>query len=121
MAKKYFSKEKIKEMKGFEEIMDLVIDEEDQVEVEKKRKEIEKYNDTYQLYNFLENENARLEKLALFFGKKLNNYQKFNQTNLILEKQSTKCSDSKSELIKKLVREDSHINNSLSTLFNTLF
>lgn len=121
MSKKFLPKEKVEEIKGFEEIMDLVLDEQEQVEVEKKRKELERYNDTYQLYNFLENEISRLEKLSLFFGKKLANYKKFNQTELILEKQSNKCSDAKIDLIYKLTKEDSHINQSLSSLFNTLF
>ena len=119
--KKILSKEKIQEIEGFEEIMDLVLDEEEQIQVEQKRKELEKYNDTYKLYNFLENEVKRLEKVSQFFGTKLKNYKKFNQTQYIAKKQDTICSEAKKKLLKEVIVNDSHLNKQLETLFNSLF
>lgn len=118
---KVLSSEKIKDIEGFEEIMDLVLDEEEQIQAEHKRKELEKYNDTYKLYNFLENEVSRLEKMSQFFGTKLNNYKKFNQTRYISRKQETICSEAKKKLLKKIILNDSHLNKQLEILFNSLF
>ena len=119
--KKIISKEKFKDIEGFEEIMDLVLDEEEQLQVEQKRKELEKYNDTYKLYNFLENEVKRLEKVSQFFGTKLKNYKEFNQTKHIAKKQETICSETKKDLLSHVVVKDSHLNKRLETLFNSLF
>jgi hypothetical protein len=119
--KKILSPSKIKDIEGFEEIMDLVLDEEEQIQAEHKKKELEKYNDTYKLYNFLENEVKRLENLSQFFGTKLNNYKKFNQTQYIAKKQNTICKESKKKLSKEVIHPESHLNKQLESLFNSLF
>jgi hypothetical protein len=118
---KVLSKEKMDEIKGFEDIMDLVLDEQEQVQAEHKKKELEKYNDTYKLYNFLENEVRRLEKLSQFFGTKLKNYKKFNQTKYISTKQEKICDETKSDLAKRLTPSNSHFNKQLQSLFDSLF
>lgn len=118
---KILPKEKMVEIKGFEEIMDLVLDEQEQVQAEQKKKELEKYNDTYKLYNFLENEVSRLEKLSQFFGTKLNNYKKFNQTNYIANKQVVISEETKTNLVKRIIPADSHLNTQLKSIFDSLF
>ncbi|WP_127715890.1 hypothetical protein [Halobacteriovorax sp. HLS] len=118
---KVLPKDKIDQIKGFEEIMDLVLDEQEQIQAEQKKKELEKYNDTYQLYNFLENEVIRLEKFSQFFGTKLKNYKKFNQTQYIAKKQTIICDEAKEKLVKRMLPSDSHLNKQLESLFNSLF
>ncbi|CBW26275.1 hypothetical protein BMS_1412 [Halobacteriovorax marinus SJ] len=121
VKKKLISKEKLDEIKGFEEIMDLVIDEHEKLEVEKKQREAEKLNDSYLLYNFLEDEAHRLEKLSKFFGTKINNYKNFNQTSHILKKQDIQRKQIKKDLVEFQMSEYSPLNKHLEKLFNALF
>ncbi len=121
VKKKIITKEKLDEMKGFEEIMDLVVNEHEKIEIEKKQRESDKINDSYHLYNFLEDEASRLEKLSKFFGTKINNFKNFNQTTHILKKQSQQKALTKSDLAEYEVRTNSPLNIQLGKLFNSLF
>lgn len=121
VKKKVISKEKLAEIKGFEDIMDLVVNENEKLEVEKKQRESDKMNDSYHLYNYLEDESARLEKLSKFFGTKINNFKNFNQTKHILDKQNEQRAIAKRDLAEYEMRTNSPLNIQLGRLFNSLF
>lgn len=121
VKKKIISKEKLNDMKGFEEIMDLVVDDNEKLELENKKRNDDKVNDSYQLYNFLEDESNRLEKLSQFFGTKISNFKEFDQTEFIRSKQSEQKKQTKSELAEFQARKESPLNMHLGRLFNSLF
>ncbi|WP_372653098.1 hypothetical protein [Halobacteriovorax sp.] len=121
VKKKVISREQQRDMKGFEEIMDLVADDNEKLEIENQKKKSDKVNDSYQLYNFLEDESNRLEKLSQFFGTKISNFEDYNQTEYIKKKQSEQKTLVKSELAKFQSKENSPLNMHLGRLFNSLF
>jgi len=121
VKKKVISKNQQKDMKGFEEIMDLIIDDNEKLEVENQRRNADKANDSYQLYNFLEDESNRLEKLSQFFGTKINNFKDFNQTDFINQKQTEQKKRIKNDLANLQSNKNSPLNMHLGRLFNSLF
>lgn len=121
VKKKIISKKALDEIKGFEEIMDLVVNEHEKLEVEKNQRESDKLNDSYVLYNYLEEEYHRLEKLSTFFGAKIKNYEEFNQTEHILLKQNQQKSQTKSDLADFQTKDRSPLNKHLEKIFNSLF
>lgn len=116
-----FNKNKMNDIKGFEEVMDLVLDENGQIEELKKRKELERYNDTYELYNFLENEKIRLEKIDDLFSKKVPNLLIHSQTKRLIQLSKEKKAEAICDLLNKVTPENSYFNQHMDSIYNGAF
>lgn len=114
-------KNKAEELRGFEDVIDIILDEEEQKERAQTQKEIERYGDTYELYNYLESERERLEKINQFFSLKVANMQEYSQTAYLLAHQKDVRNRGRKELIEELKRENSLFIKQLNILFSKSF
>ncbi|MBT3583263.1 MAG: hypothetical protein HN509_00035 [Halobacteriovoraceae bacterium] len=118
MNKKIISEDQLNELKGFEDVLDLILDGKSLHTLDKKS---QKSHDNYDLYNFLEQESVRLFYIDSFFGSKLKNIERFPQTELLLEKQKGNRSLMKEELTEILGRKDSPLLKHLKGAFESAF
>ena len=121
MVKKKLSKKQMGELRGFEEVMDMVIEEKEVQFQEKKRKELEKFNDSFELYNFLENETLRIKKLDDFFSYKVPNIKANSQTEELNNRQEERKVHVKDELVNRIVDINSPFHFNLQQIFNLAF
>ena len=120
MSKKkplFISDQKKGELAGFEEVLDLVGKDGTQIRTTKKEAQIE----DYEIYDFLEKENARLEKLDQFFTTQMPLIKKYPQTEGLIKKEYDETNLIKDELITKLQREDSPLFHFLNQVFKNSF
>lgn len=110
-----------KDLKGFEEVIDLVIEDGERKELERSKKEIEKHGDLHELYNFLENEKSRLSRIDSFFSSKIDNLGGNAQTKSLTKKQFLKIEQLKKTLLPKLVHSESVLQKQLRQIFNSAF
>ena len=94
----YISDDKKKELEGFEDVFDLI----DKVGVQVKTKKKEVQIEDYEIYDFLEKEVTRLEKLDQFFTVQMPLEKKYHQTRGLIQKESTELHLIKDELIDKV-------------------
>jgi len=121
MVKKKLSKKQATDLQGFEEVMDMVIGEKEVQLNEKKRKELEKFNDSFELYNFLEYETVRVKKLDDFFSYKIPNINANSQTEELNKRQIEKKELLKEELVNRIIDINSPFHYNLKQIFNTAF
>ncbi len=121
MVKKKLTKQQLQELQGFEDIMDVVIEEKEIQVQEKKRKELEKFNDSFELYNFLEYETLRLKKLDNFFSYKISNIKANPQTIELNKRQEERKNQVKGELANKIIDINSPFHQNLKLIFNSSF
>jgi hypothetical protein len=121
VKKNKLTKKQLDELQGFEEIMDVVSEERTIADKELKRKEIEKFNDSFELYNFLEHEVNRVKKLDDFFSYKVPNLKNNPQTEELNFRQAEKKKHLKEELKKKIKTPGSAFQKNLKQIFDTVF
>ncbi len=119
MAKKVkrVATDKMKELSGFEEVFDLF----DSTEIKEGSIDPRSGDDTFQLYNFLENENIRLRLLDQFYSDKVKTLKKYPQSKLLLEEQKAKKELILKQLVPKVLSHDSAFNEEMERLFNKAF
>ena len=110
-----------KELKGFEEVVDLVIEDSDRKEIERSKKDIEKRGDLHELYNFLEHEKTRLSRIDSFFSSKVDNLGENAQTQVLIKRQYSRIEQAKETLLPKLSQTDSSLQKQLRQIFNSAF
>lgn len=117
MAKKkiFLTDKKKKDLEGFEEILDLIG--EKGPEIRDKDQQIE----DYEIYDFLEKENLRLEKLDQFFSTHLPLSKTHSQTAKLIEKEMEEIGLLREEIIDELERDESYINEFLKDLYIKAF
>lgn len=104
---------------GFEEAMDLVhSNNSKKSELEKRRKD--KY-DPHELYNFLELENLRLQKLDIFFNDKVQNLVEHPTTEELCDIQQNQIAQTKKQLWSMLHSPKSIYLKNLRMMFNNVF
>jgi hypothetical protein len=108
---------KRKELEGFEEVLDLVYGKDTQV-VARSRRDL---TEDYQIYDFLEKENHRLQKLDRLYSDILKTEQRFSQIEKLLIEQEENLAVSRDTLSKVLNDKNSPMNSQLQKIFDTAF
>lgn len=112
------TQDKLKDLEGFEEVMDLLFDEKRVLTQQEARAN---KDDTFEIYSFLEKENSRLKKLDRFFSQQIRTHEFYSQTSDLCEKQTDRMETAKKELISKLSNESSPLQVNLAHLFEKTF
>jgi len=112
-----FSKEKLEEMKGFEEVLDLV----NAPKGDGPKISTKFGTGGHDLYHFLEIEKTRLEKLDQLFSVQIHNLNTNSQTHILVSAQEKKLKIVKARLSERLVAPNSILNQNLSGLFDNAF
>jgi hypothetical protein len=108
----YFTDQTKKDLEGFEEVFDLM--DNNGLEIKNKRKEGQ--IEDYEIYDFLEKEVTRLEKLDQFFTVQMPLEKQYPQTKKLIEKETSELHLIKDELVGIL----SHKTSPLSAFFDDL-
>ncbi len=103
---------KKRELEGFEDVLDLIDNNGVEVKVNKKEAQIE----DYEIYDFLEKEVARLEKVDQFFTVQMPLEKKYSQTKGLIKKEGADLYIIKDEIITMSSRIDSNLSNFLDDL-----
>lgn len=106
------------DLSGFEEVMDLIDHDRKQSEREKHRRA---KHDPYELFNFLELENVRLQKLEIFFNDKVQNLTENATTENLCDIQQNQIDQSRKQLWSTLHADESIYLKNLRLLFNKVF
>jgi F0F1-type ATP synthase gamma subunit len=107
-----------KDLKGFEEVMDWVDYDNPAIDKNKQRK---KKHDPYDLYNFLELENTRLQKIEIFFNDKVQNLSENPTTKKLCDIQQNQIDQTKKQLWDTLHASNSIYLKNLRLVFNKVF
>lgn len=118
MAKKKLNipKDKLKDLEGFEDVLDLV--DIDKREVKKKDT---RPAQNFAIYDFLERETIRLKKLDEFFSTKVPNLNENKQYTSLIKDQKNNRNSLQSNLTSKMRDPDSEFHHFISTHFNKFF
>tara|TARA_R110000868_G_scaffold390856_1_gene660662 strand:- start:3325 stop:3714 length:390 start_codon:yes stop_codon:yes gene_type:complete len=114
---KTLSSEKMKELDGFDEVFDLF----EGTEFKEGSIDPRSGDDTFELYNFLENENIRLQLLDHLYCSKIKTMQRYPQSSKLCEEQQRKKLQILSQLVPKVSSHDSAFNEEMERLFNKAY
>ena len=119
MAKKkiFLDDKKRKELEGFEEALDLINSSESEIKKNDKNQQIE----DYEIYDFLEKENLRLEKLDHFFTTHLPIDKVYSQTKKLIEKEKKDVTLLREELVQEFIKSDSPLYSYLAQIYKAAF
>jgi len=118
--KRMFVSTKTREdLTGFEDALDLINKDKNHIEVTGNRKE--RQIEDYQIYDFLEKEIARLEKLDQFFTIQMPLEKKYSQTRKLIKKESAQLHVVKDEIIELISHNDSNLCNFLESLIRRTY
>lgn len=112
---------KMEELKGFEEVIDIFFEEEEKEERELYKKKISSSNETHELYNFLEDERARLKLLNEIFTTKLRNLKEYPQAKNLALYQKQNMKSLHDEVVNISKEKGSILYQQLELLFNKSF
>ena len=111
--KKVIKKIKAEGMDGFEDIADMA----EPISKSQRERNI----DNFDLFNFLEYEYDRLEKLSVFFSHKLNNLKKYPQTEKLIERQTKLRDKLKVDVLQRICPSNSIFTQHLEQIFDKSF
>lgn len=109
------TKEKIK---GFEELAESLLEE--QIERGTKISK-EKVDDTFELYQFLDSEDKRIDKINRLLTQKLENLKSHSQEDKILQRVEQELVNTRHNLILNLSHEDNNIHQQIQEMFRRIF
>lgn len=112
------SSDKMKELDGFEEVFDLF---ESSTEFKEGTIDPRSGDDTFELYNFLENENKRLHLLDQLYSSKIKTLKRHPQSAKLLKEQLLKKQQLLNQLIPQVASHDSAFNEEMERLFNKAY
>ena len=121
MTKKNLPDEVVKGLKGFEEVFDDYLKDEEKRSMERWEKEKEKKGDQYELANFLEMEEKRIQHVETFLTKKVAQQKKFSQAEKLLRNQNERRQQILLKILPELLESNSKFKQNLSQLFNAHF
>jgi hypothetical protein len=105
-------------IRGFEELAEQLLDE--QIERGTKISK-EKVDDTFELYQFLDSEDKRIEKVNRMLTTKLDNFKKHSQEEKIYQKVQVELVNTRQNLVVNLAHEDNNIHQQIQEMFRRLF
>lgn len=108
------------ELKGFEELIEGFLDEQDEQKVKSQLSNDKNY-DSYKNYNHLELERERVQKLSSMISRKIPNVIEHNMSGSIVEKLTSYNYNIKEEIVDEVVKFDSIFNKNIRVLFNKAF
>ncbi len=121
MNKKKLSDDVVKELKGFEDVFDDYLKDEEKKSYDRWEKEREKKGDQYELTNFLELEEKRINVAETFLTKKVSQQQKFSQAEKILQIQEERKLHLLAKILPEVMEDGSNLKTNLSQIYNTHF
>lgn len=121
MNKRVLTKEMKTELKGFEEVVEDYMPDEDPKNKARREKENAKVGEQYELQQYLEIEIDRLTSLENFFSKKIPLLINFSQTAQLVLAQLERKKEVKENLNDELLDKDSQLQKNLGHLFNSHF
>lgn len=114
---KKISSDRMKELSGFEEVFDLF----EGTEFKEGAIDPRSGDDTFELYNFLENENTRLQLLDHLYSSKIKILSKHPQSKKLIEEQRQKKQLILNQLVPKVSSHDSAFNEEMERIFNNAY
>lgn len=115
--KKAIPPHKSQDLKGFEEVMDLV-----GIDARKSSKNVKDNQiEDYEIYDFLEKENLRLEKIDRFFSTQIPLEKQYSQTKKLIKKEIGEVNMIKDELTMKMMSSQSDFHQFIQDLFSKTF
>lgn len=115
------TKETIQGLKGFEDVFEDYVDSEEYKDLERREKDNAKIGEQYELQHFLEQENARLTALEVFFTKKIPLKTNFSQTEKLILQQQERKKLIKEKLFGEFRKFESVLQKNLAQIFNSHF
>lgn len=115
---KKLHKEKIKELKGFEELIDFDIQEDNKSNTAKRQV---KDDEEYEMYNYLDSERVRLNLVSEVLTNKLENIKNYSQTQYLYAQQKYRRDQIKKQIIEDHSSENSIFFKNLEVFFNKIF
>ena len=106
---------------GFEDVIDIFIDEQEDDAREKNKKDVVTHSSSHELFDFLEKEKDRLESLDELFADKIPNMMNNPQIDILLKKQIETTYYKKEEVIKAIKIPNSDFLITLARLFDSSF
>jgi tRNA uridine 5-carbamoylmethylation protein Kti12 len=117
MAKKIsLSKKQMNDLQGFEEIVDLVTGEKTEL-IQPRRND----NEDYELFNYLEKEIKRLEKIDHYFRHSLEVVNRHSQTKALLDHELTDLDRVKQAFINEVTSDKSQFLANMDAMFTSVF
>lgn len=108
-------------LQGFEDVIDIFIEEQESAEREKNKKDHDKYSANHEVFDFLEKEKKRLQILDKFFAEKIPIMTNNPQIDLLVKKQRDITFFKRDEVIKAIKAPKSDFQNSLARIFDQSF
>ncbi len=119
VKKKYkIPEHKKDQLQGFEEFLDGIIDQGDLAYSSKLQDE---KIDTFALYNFLEVEKVRVQKLKSMISRKIPNSIAHNQSSEVIDKLVTNNTELKDEIIQYIKSFDSNFHKQIREIYNDAY
>jgi hypothetical protein len=112
---------KMKDLKGFQDVIDVFLLEQEKKESESATVEFEKGHDNYSLYDFLDLEQKRLLTIENFLRIKIPNMKAHNQTQILVKKQEDRRFILREEIIKRISAENSSFITQMRMIFDQSF
>ncbi len=121
MNKKNLPEELVKGLKGFEDVFDDYLKNEEKRKIERWEQEREKKGDQYELANFLEIEEKRIEAVETFLTKKVSQQLNFSQADKIANIQLERKKQLLLKIIPEIMSDESNLKKNLSAMYNAHF
>jgi hypothetical protein len=114
-------KNQMDKLKGFEDVIDVFLQEQEQKDSESCNISFDKGHDNYSLYDFLDLERKRLSKIESFLSVKIPNIKTHNQSKIILKNQQDRKFQLREEVIKRIKTNNSSFVTQMRMIFDQSF
>lgn len=116
IGKHRLSPQKMKDLEGFEDVLDLVYEERPTL-----KKTSEATSQNFETMAYLEEEEERLRRLETVFSSAIPNAVAHPQEDYVLHDLADNRAAVINELCEKMVKSDSALNQNLNSIFKTIF
>jgi hypothetical protein len=120
-AKVTLPPQKMSPLKGFEDVIDVLLVEQEKKEADSLNIDFEKGHDSYTLYDFLDLERKRLAIIENFLSVKIPNMKAHNQFKILLKSQEDRRFLLRDEVIKRINTENSSFITQMRMIFDQSF
>lgn len=121
IGNKIVTAETLEGLKGFEDVFEEYVKNEEYKDTERKERENSKLGEQYELQHFLQQENNRLSAIETFLTKKIPLKMNFSQTEKLTLLQMSRKRVLKEKLGTDLILLDSIFQKNLAQMFNSHF
>ena len=114
-------KKKINDLKGFEDVIDVFLSEQELKDTDNSNISFEKGHDNYSLYDFLDLERKRLNEVEKFLSIKIPNMNIHNQTTILLKNQDEKRFFMREDIVNRIKADNSSFITQVRQIFDLAF